>query len=69
MVASYQPTLNEAFQVWTLRKTEAAYEVICESGEDNIIVRQEIPFTDFHEGLMPFKVLLFDQTLMLPSEY
>ena len=63
---------NEQFQVWTLRfndkeKGDEA-TLICEDGNDNELIRQEISFTDFPllEGVMLF---LDNGVLMLTSEY
>lgn len=69
MIGSYKYQLGkEEFQVWQLAKTaEAKAIVICEDGNKNELIRQEIPFTDF-----PYSRLVLwcvDGVIMLPSEY
>lgn len=41
--------------------------VTCDDGDDNILVRQKIPFSDFPlNGITVWKV---DEVVMLPREY
>ena len=68
VVASYQP-LKAEFQVWKLVKEGNAYAVICTDGNDVVLKKQELPFTDFPEHLMPFEMYFQNDVLFLPSEY
>jgi hypothetical protein len=59
----------EEFQVWKLIKNSKGdgCKVVCEDGNDNVVVTQKIPFTDF-----PYKTAtlwLVNNLIMLPSEY
>jgi hypothetical protein len=63
IIASYQNKLhNEEFQVWKLEreysysvvdgvrvvgKRKDCFNVVCEDGNDNELIRQHIPFSDF----------------------
>lgn len=70
VIASYQPGLqDQEFQVWILEKSGDEYRVVCSDGNDNILITQIIPSTDFHEDLMPFKLFCCNNTILLPSEY
>lgn len=83
IIASYQPKLkNEDFQVWKLQRdckiltvndiktvTERtdSFLVVCEDGNDNILIKQEIEFSDF-----PFDTYTLwfqNETLYLPVEH
>ncbi len=72
LIASYQPyekVKKEEFQVWTLKVNLENYSAVatCDDGNDNIIVTQDIPFTDF--PLTEITLYLTDGVLLLPSEY
>ena len=71
LIASYQgPKLQGLYmQVWTIkRKIEKTNAVItCEDGDKNVIINQDIPFTDFL--LTSFTVWLVENVAMLPTEY
>ncbi len=67
LIASYQH-LDEEFQVWTLHKEGEFYYVECTDGNDSVLVRQDLDFTDFPEEIVPFKAYLENNVLMLPSE-
>lgn len=70
VIASYQPKLkDQEFQVWILEKHGEEYRVVCDDGDDNRLISQSIPYTDFHEDLMPFKLFCINNTILLPSEY
>ena len=59
---------EEDFQVWKLKRlTNFQFILVCEDGNDNVITKQEIPFSDFTAD----EVTLYfvDETLLLPSEY
>ena len=59
---------KEEFQIWTLEVTDGkAVLTMKEDSDRPVKVRQEIPFTDFPEGI--FKMYLIDSVLLLPSEY
>lgn len=70
-IASYQPrkdVKNCRFQVWELEvKDSKAVLTMREDTDMPIIVKQEIPYTDF--PLDSFKLWLVNGTLLLPSEY
>ena len=68
LIASYQP-LDAEFQVWTLHKEGEFHYVECTDGNDVPLVRQDLDYTDFPEDIMPFKVYLQNEVLMLTSEY
>jgi len=68
VVASYQPVKAE-FQVWKLQKEGEAYAVICTDGDDVVLIKQELPFTDFPEDFMPFEMYFQNGVLFLTSEY
>jgi|CXWL01.1.fsa_nt_gi hypothetical protein len=68
LIASYQP-LDEEFQVWTIHKDGQFCYVECTDGNDVVLVKQDLDYTDFPEQLMPFQVYLQNNVLMLPSEY
>jgi hypothetical protein len=58
----------EAFQVWTLNvAADRTATATAADGNDRVIVRQEIEFTDF--PLSEIKLYLTDGVLLLPSEY
>ncbi len=77
VVASYRRT--EPFQIWELevlneprsevgRKKIMAVVTMREDSNQPVLVRQEIPYTDF-PGPGKFKMYLIDNVLMLPGEY
>lgn len=74
-IASHQklPKLrNESFQVWRLtvtRNKQGSKEatLVADDGNDNVLARQRIPFTDF--PLDKIKLYLVDNIIMLPNEY
>ena len=59
----------EGFQVWKLLKNAKGEgcKVICEDGNDNVVVTQKIPYTDF--PLQTATVWLVNNLIMLPTEY
>lgn len=72
VVCSHQLNVRvrmEEFQVWKLVKdaTGSGCEVICEDGNDNVVITQKIPFTDFAEPTAT--VWLCNNVIMLPTEY
>jgi len=65
-ISSYKRT--EPFQVWTLTvKDRIATLTMKEDKNLPVLVKQEIPYTDF--PLDEIQVWLIDGTLILPSEY
>ena len=67
LIGSYQyKLLEEPFQVWKLVKYRYEAVISCEDGNGNILVSQQIPFTDF-----PFDITIWlvEGTCLLPSEY
>ena len=67
LICSYQPNLkDEHFQVWKLSKQEEEWIVVCTDGDDNHLISQNIPFTDFPYDIT---IWLVDGTCLLPSEY
>ena len=69
-IGSYQYKFKRVpFQVWIL-KVNADKTAVLEMKEDTnqpLLVRQEIPYTDF--PLTEIKLYLIDGVLILPSEY
>jgi len=69
-IGSYQHKVrNVSFQLWTLRVNEDS-SAILEMKEDTnepVIVKQEIPYTDF--PMKELKLYYIDGVLLLPSEY
>jgi hypothetical protein len=56
------------FQVWKLkRRVDNEFEVICEDGDDNELLRQLIEFSDFRHDELTF--WFTNGVLLLPSEY
>lgn len=59
---------NNPFQVWHLKRIdENKFIVNCEDGNHNIIVSQEIEFSDFQDDDLKF--WFTTDVLLLPSEY
>ncbi len=56
------------FQVWKLAvNADHTAELICEDGNDNLVYKKAISFTDFPaEGIT---LWFTDNTILLPSEY
>ena len=73
-IASYQqqllcdPMLQE-FQVWklTINSDNNTALLVCEKDTDDVVVTQDIPYTDF--PLPEVRLYLCTKVLMLPSEY
>jgi hypothetical protein len=64
------PKVNqEPFQVWKLTVDEELRTavLVCEDGNDNELLQQVIPFTDF--PLSEIRFFLEDGVLLLPSEH
>jgi hypothetical protein len=58
----------EAFQVWTLKvREDRTASLVCSDGNDNVVYKQDIPFTDF--PLDEITLWFADNTIFLPSEY
>ena len=59
---------EEEFQVWKFKKDKegGGCRVICEDGNDNILIVQKIPFTDCKQ--IKFKFWFTNNTVLLPSE-
>jgi len=70
IIRSYQTDkrLDPAFQVWKLTvKHEDSTGVVHGYNDTELIITQEIPFTDF--PLDEVKLYLMDGVILLPSEY
>ncbi|PQJ09597.1 hypothetical protein CJD36_016795 [Flavipsychrobacter stenotrophus] len=68
IIASYQGQLkNDEFQVWTLKRTGAKAIVTCTDGNDNVLKKQRIPWTDFEAD--EATVWVEFGTALLPSEH
>jgi len=67
LIASYQP-LKVEFQVWTLRQEGDHWCVECTDGNYLPVLKQDLPFTDFPEDLMPFEMWYQNGVIFLPSE-
>lgn len=58
----------EEFQVWTLKVNPDSTAILtCGDGNNNIVYKQSIPFTDF--PLPEAKLYFTDNVIMLTSEY
>ena len=70
-IASWQTdpkVMKEEFQVWKLKVLEDKSAILsCEDGNYNVIVTQEIEYTDF--PLDSITVFFANSTLYLPSEH
>jgi len=72
-IASYQPQilkdpLLQQFQHWKLTvNADHTAQLVCERDTDDVVVTQDIPFTDF--PLDELRLYLVTGVLMLPSEY
>lgn len=69
-IASYQGKLRNhtGMQVWNLqRKNDSDFFLECTDGNDNRLVHQRIPFSDF--CLNSITYWLYDNVLMLKTEY
>jgi hypothetical protein len=70
VIASYQREKkfkDEPFQVWRLTVKDGKGEVVADDGNDNVLARQRIPFTDF--PLDSIKLYFIDGVVLLPGEY
>ena len=70
IIGSYQDNraLDKEFQVWTLTvNIEDHSAVVRGSNDTELVVAQQIPFTDF--PLAGLKLYLMDGIILLPSEY
>jgi hypothetical protein len=71
VVMSYQTAnfqIENEFQVWKLvRKNGNEFIAICEDGNENKILSQEIEFSDFEHDKLTF--WLTNSVVLLPSEY
>lgn len=73
IIESYQYQLkSEEFQVWKLKvKDDNSAVVICEDGNNNILITQELEYTDFikQTGLAEINLYCTTGVVLLPSEY
>ncbi len=68
IVVSYQPELKgQEFQVWELERKGNSATVICHDGNDNQLVKQEIPFTDFEPDTAV--IWVEGNVALLPTEH
>lgn len=71
-IASYQPKLLtdpmlQQFQHWKLKVNNQKAQLVCERDTDDVVLTQDIEFTDF--PLDEIRFYLVAGVLMLPSEY
>jgi len=65
---THKKVRKEPFQIWTITAKDGEAVVKMQTDTDKpIMVKQDIPFTDFPEGTL--KMYLSDRVLLLPSEY
>ena len=58
----------QEFQLWQLKVEENRSAILtCSRDEDDVVISQNIPFTDF--SLPEIELYLVEKVLMLPSEY
>lgn len=83
LIASYQRKLKiEDFQVWKLKREYSyttnngvksvlqrknCFNVVCEDGNDNVLITQNIPFSDF--PFDEYVVWLQNEIIYLPCEH
>ncbi|MDL2232138.1 hypothetical protein LJC63_00975 [Ruminococcaceae bacterium OttesenSCG-928-L11] len=70
IIGSYQTDerIDQSFQMWTLEvNLEAGSGVVRGYNDTDLIITQEIPFTDF--PLEEVELYLMDGIILLPSEY
>ena len=68
LIVSHQGALKDQyFQVWKLRVSDNQGKITCTDGNENFLMSQEIPFTDF--PLPEVTLWLTDNVILLPSEY
>jgi len=70
LIASYQfgKTKNKPYQVWTLKVRDSKGVVVMQEDYGTpILIRQEIPYTDFPDGT--FEVWIENGVALLPSEH
>ncbi|MEJ7827965.1 MAG: DUF6876 family protein [Segetibacter sp.] len=70
VVTSCQGTLkSQPFQVWTLKRDEETdvASVICTDGNDKVLCKQDIPYTDFKPETAV--VWVEGDVILLPSEH
>lgn len=75
VIASYQMTKRIKcipFQIWSINSTEGKVVIeMCEDTDKPVLVRQQIPYTDFPEGSL--QLYCIDDSehkiILLPSEY
>lgn len=62
---------GQNFQSWTLKVDGTKGVITCDDGNNNILLTQKIPFTDFYSKtqLNEVSLWLIDGVLILPSEY
>jgi hypothetical protein len=66
--AQLEPALRkESFQVWKLEVSDSRAVLICEDGNDQVLRREELTFTDFPEP--GITLWMTDNVILLPSEY
>ncbi len=73
IIASYQPKLKKAgqdeFQSWNLNlnPSGSGAVVTCTDGNENVLITQKIPFTDFPYASL--NLFVEDGIILLPSEH
>jgi len=73
IIESYQKKIahKTPFQVWKLIVKDNKGLVTCEDGNYNLVIKQEIPYTDFEEktGMKEIELYCTNGVVLLPSEY
>lgn len=59
--------MNEEFQVWTLIVEGSSALLCCDDGNDRLLLKKRIDYTDFPEP--GIKLYVADGVIMLPGEY
>ena len=69
LAQKYEQTVGaEEFQLWKLSvNADRTAILVCENGNCDVILRKELPFTDF--PLEEVKLYYTNNTILLPSEY
>lgn len=67
LIASHQPQLREEFQVWKLTRNGYTATIKATDGNDNKLITQHIPYTDFEAD--ECTIWIEGNVMLLPSEH
>jgi hypothetical protein len=71
LIISHQTSAKvraEGFQVWKLTRIDGThFKAVCEDGNDNVVVTQDIEYSDFKDDSVTMWCV--DRVILLPSEY